>query len=249
MKLTTHQVVVAGLLGALAVVLGLTPLGFIPVPTPAGAATTEHIPVIIGAVLEGPLVGAFVGLIFGLISFLRATLPFFRDPLIAIGPRVLIGITSYLAYRFSRHRVARPVAAALAGVAVGRGVWDGLGLVATSFRQGHLATGFGHLVGSWAVLAGPHALAGWLAGVLAALLAWWVLRPAEAPVAIAAMVGSLTNTVGVLGLIVWRFHWPLAVAVLVGVTNGLPEMLLAAVVTTAVVRAARAALPRYREGA
>lgn len=44
-------------------VLGLTPLGIIPIG-PLNA-TILHVPVIIGAVLEGPVVGFVIGLIFG----------------------------------------------------------------------------------------------------------------------------------------------------------------------------------------
>ena len=68
-KLTTRQLVISGLLGAIAIILGITRLGFIPVPTPAGHATIMHIPVILGGILEGPIVGALVGLIFGVYGF------------------------------------------------------------------------------------------------------------------------------------------------------------------------------------
>ena len=93
---------VSGLLGALSILLGMTPLGFIPVPTAAGHATIMHIPVILGAVLEGPRVGALTGLIFGLHSFFRASSPLFADPIIAIAPRILIGIVAYAVYRLTR---------------------------------------------------------------------------------------------------------------------------------------------------
>ncbi len=93
---------VSGLLGALSIMLGMTPLGFIPVPTAAGHATIMHIPAILGAVLEGPKVGALTGLIFGLYSFFRATSPLFADPIIAIAPRILIGIVAYGVYRLTR---------------------------------------------------------------------------------------------------------------------------------------------------
>ena len=63
-KLSTRQIVVIGILGAITVVLGMTPLGFVPIG-PLNA-TTMHIPVLIAAFIEGPVVGAFVGLIFGL---------------------------------------------------------------------------------------------------------------------------------------------------------------------------------------
>ena len=39
-----------------------------------------HIPVIIGAILEGPMVGMFVGLIFGMISFITAASPLLKTP-------------------------------------------------------------------------------------------------------------------------------------------------------------------------
>jgi Predicted membrane protein len=63
---TVRHMAVTGMLGAISVVLGMTPLGFIPVgPT---NATIMHIPVIIGAIVEGPIVGMLVGLIFGIFS-------------------------------------------------------------------------------------------------------------------------------------------------------------------------------------
>ena len=45
----TKKFVLAGVLGAISVVLSLTPLGLIPVPNLASYATTMHIPAIIGA--------------------------------------------------------------------------------------------------------------------------------------------------------------------------------------------------------
>lgn len=102
--LSTRNMVLIGLLGAITVVLGQTPLGFIPIG-PLNA-TTMHIPVIIGAILEGPIVGAFVGLIFGLSSMFNAitrpTSPIsfvFINPLISVLPRVLIGFIAYYIFR------------------------------------------------------------------------------------------------------------------------------------------------------
>jgi uncharacterized membrane protein len=51
MKINVRQIVVAGVLSAIAIVLGVTQLGFIPVPNLSGSATIMHIPVILGAVL------------------------------------------------------------------------------------------------------------------------------------------------------------------------------------------------------
>ncbi|HLV08673.1 MAG TPA: ECF transporter S component [Halanaerobiales bacterium] len=95
MKLSTRKIVVAGMLGAVSIVLGLSGLGLIPVPTVAGKVTIMHVPVILGTVLEGPLVGGLIGLIFGIFSFLQATNAIFADPLVAILPRILIALVTY----------------------------------------------------------------------------------------------------------------------------------------------------------
>ncbi|SHK36234.1 ECF transporter S component [Tepidibacter formicigenes] len=101
-SLSTKKMTVIGMLGAISIVLGMTPLGFIPIgPT---KATIMHIPVIIGAILEGPLVGAAIGLIFGIFSLIQSiTSPtpvsfVFWNPLVSIVPRILIGLVSYYAY-------------------------------------------------------------------------------------------------------------------------------------------------------
>ena len=104
MHLSVSKIVVAGLLGAIAIFLAVTRLGFIPVPTVAGNATIMHVPVILGAVLEGPVVGIIVGLIFGVFSFLQADVPLFADPLVSVLPRLFIGVTAYAAFALLRRR-------------------------------------------------------------------------------------------------------------------------------------------------
>jgi uncharacterized membrane protein len=113
--LNTRRIVVAGVLGAIAIVLGVTRLGFIPVPNTTANATIMHVPAIIGAVLEGPVVGILAGGIFGIFSWLNATTPLFANPIIAIVPRLLIGLLAWLAYR-SVERINLDFAAVVAGV-------------------------------------------------------------------------------------------------------------------------------------
>ena len=113
--LNTRRIVVAGVLGAIAIALGVTRLGFIPVPNTTANATIMHVPAIIGAVLEGPLVGVLAGGIFGIFSWLQATTPLFANPIIAIVPRLLIGLLAWLAYR-SLEKVNLDLAAVVAGV-------------------------------------------------------------------------------------------------------------------------------------
>lgn len=162
-SLDVRQIVIAGILGGIAIFLGATRLGFIPVPNLAGNATILHVPVILGGALEGPVVGTIVGLIFGVFSFIQAEVPFFRNPLISILPRLLIGVVAWAAF-VGLKNVSIDLASAVSGV-----------------------------------------------------------------------LGSLTNTVGVLGMAVLLGYLPLAAVVPI-VPQALVEAALAAVVTVVVVR-------------
>ncbi|GAB4123411.1 MAG: ECF transporter S component [Roseiflexaceae bacterium] len=113
--LNTRRIVVAGILGAIAIALGATRIGFIPVPNVSGNATIMHVPAIIGAVLEGPIVGILAGGIFGIFSMLQDTTGLFTNPMVSVVPRLLIGLMSWLAYR-SLERFNQDVAAVVAGV-------------------------------------------------------------------------------------------------------------------------------------
>jgi uncharacterized membrane protein len=102
-RLGTRQITVIGMLSAISIFLGLTGLGFIPLPFVK--ATILHVPVIIGAIIEGPLVGAIIGLIFGMFSMYQAIVTptptsfLFLNPLVAVFPRILIGVGAYYMYR------------------------------------------------------------------------------------------------------------------------------------------------------
>jgi uncharacterized membrane protein len=80
------------MLSGISIFMGLTGLGFIPLPFMK--ATIMHIPAIIGAILEGPLVGATVGLVFGLFSIYQnitaPTLlsPVFMNPIVGFAAAV-----------------------------------------------------------------------------------------------------------------------------------------------------------------
>ncbi len=113
--LTTERITIAGVLAAITIILGVVPgIGFIPLPNAIGSATTEHIPTILGGIVAGPVVGIITGFIFGLLSFFRATVPFFKDPTVAILPRLFIGLTAWATFAALR-RTNRDIAAAAAG--------------------------------------------------------------------------------------------------------------------------------------
>lgn len=112
----TRQIVIAGIIGGIALFLGATRIGFIPVPIPLiGNATIMHIPAIIGGALEGPVVGLLVGAIFGIFSFLNADNPVFLNPIVAIVPRLFIGVVAWAVFVGLR-RWSIDLASAAAGV-------------------------------------------------------------------------------------------------------------------------------------
>lgn len=114
-KLSTRTIAVSGVLGAITIMLSVTGLGMIPMPSLAGRATIMHVPVILGAILEGPVVGAFTGFIFGLYSFMTPVGAIPADPIVRILPRILIGITSYYTYVLFRRSSFGVVMAAIVG--------------------------------------------------------------------------------------------------------------------------------------
>ena len=103
------------------VVLMLTPLGYIPIGPIR--ATTMHIPVILAGILLGVRGGAITGLVFGLSSVIINTItptitsfvftPFyslgeyhgnFMSLVIAIAPRVLLGVLAAFIYSWFRNK-------------------------------------------------------------------------------------------------------------------------------------------------
>jgi uncharacterized membrane protein len=162
--LGTRQVVVAGVVGGVALFLGATRLGLIPVPIPLiGNATIMHIPAIVGGVLEGPIVGILAGLIFGIFSFLYAESPVFANPLVAILPRLLIGVVAWAVFVGLR-RFSVDLASVAAGL---------LGSLANTVGVLTLAVLFGLLPLSIVPVILPQALA---EAVLAAVVTVVVVR-------------------------------------------------------------------------
>lgn len=106
------------LLLAIEIILGVTPLGLIMLPT--AAITLLHIPVIIGAVVMGPMAGALLGGTFGVIALFKASTaaaspvdilfsPFLSgNPLasivMCIVPRILLGVFAALLFRLLKNR-------------------------------------------------------------------------------------------------------------------------------------------------
>ena len=118
----TRKIVVTAIMGAITIFLGLTRWGFIPWGSGA-SLTIMHIPVIIGAILEGPVVGIAIGLIFGVFSVIQAGVApngpvdvIFTNPFISVIPRLLIGPIAWLVWdRLKRWPVVGLVAAGIAG--------------------------------------------------------------------------------------------------------------------------------------
>ena len=110
-KKDTRWTVTVALMMAIVILLANTPLGMIQLPIIK--ATTVHIPVIIGAIVLGPMAGAILGATFGVCSLLSNTfaptlLSFAFSPFlsttglvgcvkslwVAIGCRIMIGVVA-----------------------------------------------------------------------------------------------------------------------------------------------------------
>ena len=110
-KKDTRWLTSVALMAAIVILLANTPLGMIQLPVIK--ATTVHIPVILGAVLLGPMAGAILGGIFGICSLISNTmaptlLSFAFSPFmsttgivgavkalwISVGCRILIGVAA-----------------------------------------------------------------------------------------------------------------------------------------------------------
>lgn len=130
--LAIRRMVVTAMFAAITALLAFTPIGMITLPPPLPAVTLVHLPVILAALVEGPLVGVGVGSIFGLCSLIRAwgsgmvglTL-FFRDPLVSVVPRMIIPLTAWGTYTLWKRVVKRK------GIAdkVGAGIASAVGAV------------------------------------------------------------------------------------------------------------------------
>lgn len=122
-KIDTRRIAITGILAAISIMLSITPLGYIPIG-PLNM-TVMHLPVIIAAIVEGPIVGATVGLIFGLTSLSRALVAptivsfLFINPLVSVLPRVLMGVFSYYIYVFVKKIIKKEKLAAIITGAAG----------------------------------------------------------------------------------------------------------------------------------
>lgn len=141
LDLSTREIVIAGVIGGVALFLGATRLGFIPVPIPfIGNATIMHIPAILGGAMEGPVVGLLTGAIFGIFSFLYADVPIFKDPIVAILPRLMIGVVAWAVFVSLRRwsvDLASVTAGLLGSLTNSVGVL-GLGLILPLGQQSYL---------------------------------------------------------------------------------------------------------------
>lgn len=137
----TFDIVLTAFFLGIMILMSVVPfLGFIPIG-PLNA-TILHVPVIIGSVILGPRLGAFLGTSFGVMSVINATtrpsaLSFVFSPfiaiigtshgswkalLVALVPRILVGIVPYYVYKFGQRFFkgkTNSIALFLAGIAGG----------------------------------------------------------------------------------------------------------------------------------
>ena len=194
-KHDTRFMVSVGLMAAIVIVLANTPLGMIQLPIVK--ATTVHIPVIIGAILLGPMAGAILGGVFGVCSLISNTMA-----------------PTLLSFAFSPFMSTNGIIGAIKAIWVSVGCRILIGLAA-----------------------------GWL---------WRLLKKIKlnqiVALSVTGFVGSMVNTVTVMGSIYLLFAQQYAEAKDVAVTavwgliigtvtaSGIPEAIAAAVIVAVVTK-------------
>lgn len=101
------------LLTALIIVMTATPIGYISYG--ALSITLIHIPVIIAAIILGPVGGTAMGAVWGITCLIKAFLApptplegiIFQSPVVSILPRVLVGLAAGLIFRAFVHGTER----------------------------------------------------------------------------------------------------------------------------------------------
>ena len=203
-KRDTRWLVLLALFVAIEIFLNVTGIGLIPLPLIK--ASTLHIPVIIGAVLMGPLAGGVLGGVFGLCSiWSNSTAPgllsFAFSPFlatsaagavktiwIAFGCRVLIGVVAgWLWIILKKLRVNDLVALPVVGVA---GALTNTGLVMTSIYL---------LLSPEFAAAKNIAMEAVLGGVMAIVAANGVPETIAAAVLVTAIGKAMLHVSGLLG--------------------------------------------------
>lgn len=113
-----QKLAVISVLTALITVMAFTPVGYLKIG--AVSITFISIPVVVGAILEGPAAGAFLGAVFGITSFLQcfgldpfgtalfSINPFFTAIMCLI-PRILMGLFCGLIFRALSRKIKKPV--------------------------------------------------------------------------------------------------------------------------------------------
>jgi uncharacterized membrane protein len=158
---------------------------------------------------------------FGVGSFFSPLVPI-KDPLVIVLPRLLIGVVAYYVFAALR-KASKPTLTAMLAVLLGL-------LLYSSYVVSQKTLWLGIVV---AVLS--------VAGAVALYL--WMQKEdlGIVSLAIAAVAGSMANTIPVLTAAVWRQVPGItpSVALGIGLAQGIPEAIVSAIVVVAVVSALR----------
>lgn len=208
MKLTTKEITMAGILGAITIILGFTYLGYISVPTPAGAATFMHIPVIISGIVLGAKIGALVGTIFGLsaIYYFLSIAPIW----VLFPARPLIGVFAAYSFQFFYKFLGKE---------------KGKKYIILSLILSLIF----FLMFLWIFRNYGNLLSIILSFIIAILIFYFLIKtdPLISSMTFASIIGSMTNTIITLGLAVIFKIFNFQQALSIGILQGIPEAIVA----------------------
>ncbi len=245
-RLTTKQITLAGVLGALMIVMQFIGIGFVPVTNLSGGMTLYHIPIIVGAIVAGPIVGLLLGIIFAVCAIIQygGMFPWF----VLIPGRPLVGLFAYYAYA-STMKVLSTKKIRYAFITVTALVILGLitivGVSAFSFDSSvvkglsdEASQTIGRLQTNGFLFVGAFMLVSLLSGLQLLVNAERV----RTSITVAAIVGTLSNTIITVGIAVLTpellghgIAERLTNAWIIAGSNGSMEVILAVILCLAIV--------------
>uniref|UniRef100_A0A7V3ZHV2 ECF transporter S component n=1 Tax=Dictyoglomus thermophilum TaxID=14 RepID=A0A7V3ZHV2_DICTH len=217
---------------ALTLLMGISRIGYVAVPTPAGAATLMHIPVILAGILLGPWVGALAGLMFGFsaVLYFSHIAPFW----VLLPARPFIGIVSGLVYAFflrytNYQKKIRNYALVIIAIAIFSFLYlSGLFI---------LNEWFSDLLVTYPI---EYSFLVSIVAFVISISIIFLIKEKEIKIiglGIASFLGSLTNTIGTLGLAAMAKIFPIQVIITIGIVQGIPEAVLATIICPPIVLA------------
>ena len=124
-----HTLVYAAMLSAMSVVIGIFCKNFLDFGNGLFRITFENFPIILSGIAFGPIIGACVGAVSDIVSFMLSTQSFVISPIVTLGAAMVGAVSGFMShYVIKRDGVLRVVVSVVSAHLVGSIIIKSLGL-------------------------------------------------------------------------------------------------------------------------